>query len=351
MQFPASHSSHLSAISAFFQWNLPTAAQTNSLNLSWRVCWGRTKRPGRIVDIRKRSCRSTKVKFCCCRDQNKTTAKHYAAVGSVCQSGDPCLLALESAHPRSPPPRTNLDPKAKSVPRKSANLSGKASQEPHGQTRKSNTSPNCYEQDGGQEQWEKATGEGSRGKCKSAWKPVREVLNVDNILNELEQRRQNQHDGKLPPQEIANMEEIQEQERENIRMREERKQMCLMTIYEDEQRHESESHSSMDSEIRVNQQRASKLRSGPKTLLRSDTWTIQRTESGYESSDRLSSGSTNPDSPGVDGLMAKEQGSAAETQQQRWEMTQRQLRKNPGTTSRVPRALQSGVLLRICVWC
>lgn len=263
------------------------------------------RRPGRIEDIAKRSCRSTKVKLCC--------RKALGSRGSVCQAR-PCLPAPDAAHPRSPPPRTNPDPKGKSVPRKSANLSGKGSQEPRGQSRKSNASPNCCEQEGGQEQWEKAAGDGRSGKWKSAWKPVREVLNVDNVLSELEQRRQSQHDGRPPSQERANAEELQERGRESIRLREERKQMCLMTIYEDEQRQESESHSSVESEARVSQQRASKLRSGPKTLLRSDTWTIQRTESGYESSDRLSSGSTNPDSPGVDGLAAKEQ---REPQQQR----------------------------------
>lgn len=240
---------------------------------------------------------------------------------------NPCLLTLETASPRSSSPhengpRINLDPKVKGVPCKSA----KGSQEPRGQsispqagrhTRKGNTSPNCYEQESSQEQWEKVGSEGSRIKCKSTWKPIREVLNVDNVLSELEQRRQKQHDGKPPAQERANPEETQERGRECVRMREDRKQMCLMTIYEDEQRHESESHSSVESESRVNQQRAGKLRSGPKTLLRSDTWTIQRTESGYESSDRLSSGSTNPDSPGVDGLMVKDPRSTPETQQQR----------------------------------
>lgn len=227
----------------------------------------------------------------------------------------PRWLSSDAAHPRSPPPRTSLDPKVKNLPRKSANLSGKGSQEARGQSRKSSTSPNCHEQEGGQEQWEKAGGEGGRGRCRSAWKPVREVLNVDNVLSELEQRRQSQHDGKVPSQERAE-EELQDR-RESVRMREERKQMCLMTIYEDEQRHESESHSSLESDVRLSQQRAGKLRSGPKTLLRSDTWTIQRTESGYESSDRLSSGSTNPDSPGVDGLVVREQRSAAEAQQHR----------------------------------
>ncbi|TNM86227.1 hypothetical protein fugu_008498 [Takifugu bimaculatus] len=230
-----------------------------------------------------------------------------------------------SSSPHENGPRTNPDPKVKGVLRKSANPSSKGSQEPRGQSispqaerhaQKSNASPNCYEPESSQEQWEKVGSEGSRSKCKSAWRPVREVLNVDNVLSELEQRRQSQHDGKLPAQERATAEETQERGRESLRAREERKQMCLMTIYEDEQRHESESHSSVESEIRVSQQRAGKLRSGPKTLLRSDTWTIQRTESGYESSDRLSSGSTNPDSPGVDGLMVKDQRSTPETQQQ-----------------------------------
>ena len=131
------------------------------------------------------------------------------------------------------------------------------------------------------------------------------MLNVDSVLNEMEQRRQQQqHDSprhaKLSTHERALAEREREPEREYTRSREERKQKCLMTIYEDEQRHDTESHSSLESESRPNHQRSNKLKNGPKTLLRSDTWTIQRTESGYESSDRLSSGSTNPDSPGVD---------------------------------------------------
>ncbi|KAK0139510.1 Inactive ubiquitin carboxyl-terminal hydrolase 53 [Merluccius polli] len=77
-------------------------------------------------------------------------------------------------------------------------------------------------------------------------------------------------------------------------------------------RRETESHSSVESESRL-----SRLKGGggggSRTLLRSDTWTIQRTESGYESSDRLSSGSTNPDSPGVDGATSKDRKLPVET--------------------------------------
>ncbi|XP_076585106.1 ubiquitin carboxyl-terminal hydrolase 53 [Chaetodon auriga] len=241
----------------------------------------------------------------------------------------------EMTHARSSSPENGLRPpadqKSKTYPRseRSSAHSSRGSQEPRGQSfgtqggghsRRSNTSPSRYDPESCQEQWEKGGGEGSRGKPKSTWRPIREVLNVDTVLNELEQRRQQQHDSprhsKPSFQERAHAEQSREREREYVRTREERKQKCLMTIYEDEQRHETESHSSVESESRANQQRGGRLKGGPKTLLRSDTWTIQRTESGYESSDRLSSGSTNPDSPGVDGFAVKDQRSTPEAQLQ-----------------------------------
>ncbi|XP_037118348.1 inactive ubiquitin carboxyl-terminal hydrolase 53 [Syngnathus acus] len=215
----------------------------------------------------------------------------------------------------SPPENGPREQKYKSYyPRmdKSASYSGRPSQEARGQSRptqagrKSHLSPSRSDQDSSRDQWENGGSGGSRNKCKSIWRPVREVLNVDTVLNELEQRRQQQHDS---PRRAKT-----EQSREYARTRDDRKQKCLMTIYEDEQRHETESHSSVESDSRATQQRGGRLTGGAKTLLRSDTWTIQRTESGYESSDRLSSGSTNPDSPGVDGFAVKEQRSATETQ-------------------------------------
>ncbi|XP_068607150.1 inactive ubiquitin carboxyl-terminal hydrolase 53 [Brachionichthys hirsutus] len=242
----------------------------------------------------------------------------------------------ELAHTRSssPPaagPMSPADQKLKSCPRndKPSSQSSRGSQEPHGQSlaaqagghgRRNNTPLSHQEQESCHEQCEKGGVEGSRNKPRSTWRPVREVLNVDTVLNELEQRRQQQHDtlrhSKPPSQERSHTEDIRDRERESVRTREDRKQKCLMTIYEDEQRHETESHSSVELESRANQQRGGRLKGGPKTLLRSETWTIQRTESGYESSDRLSSGSTNPDSPGVDGFVAKDQQPTPESQLQ-----------------------------------
>ncbi|XP_056136575.1 inactive ubiquitin carboxyl-terminal hydrolase 53 [Lampris incognitus] len=253
------------------------------------------------------------------------------------------LQHKEMPHARSSSPldnrlRSPADQKLNSCSRteKSFSHTSRGCPEPHGQSSgvqgggqswRNNTSLSHHDRDSSQEQLEKGGGGGSRNKPKSTWRPIREVLNVDSVLNELEQRRQQHQDSprqsKPSSQERSNTERDWERERECIRNRE---QKCLMTIYEDEQRHETESHSSVESDSRSNPPRGSRLKSGPKTLLRSDTWTIQRTESGYESSDRLSSGSTNPDSPGVDSFAIKDQKLTLEAHMQ----SQNQLHQNRG---------------------
>ncbi|XP_061101103.1 inactive ubiquitin carboxyl-terminal hydrolase 53 isoform X2 [Conger conger] len=149
--------------------------------------------------------------------------------------------------------------------------------------------------DGGQEAREKG-----RGRSRS-WRPVREVLNVDSVLSELERRRR-----------ASGQERAPRRDREPARPRDERKQKSLMTIYEDEQRLEGGSRSSLESDARGGRDQG-----GAGLKLRADNWTIQRTESGYESSDRLSNGSTNPDSPVVESFSAKELRPRAEAQQPR----------------------------------
>ncbi|KAF6733473.1 Inactive ubiquitin carboxyl-terminal hydrolase 53 [Oryzias melastigma] len=187
--------------------------------------------------------------------------------------------------------------------------SARVPQEPHRQpsstqnSRKTNTSQGHFDQESRHEQWDK--GAGSRNKYKPAWRPIREVLNVDTVLNELEQRRQQQQDSPRCSKTVSQERGRPDQRvctHEYAQTADERKQKYLMTIYEEEHRQKSDSHSSVESESKLSQQRNSRLKGCSKALLRSDTWTIQRTESGYESSDRLSSGSTNPDSPGVDGF-------------------------------------------------
>lgn len=80
-----------------------------------------------------------------------------------------------------------------------------------------------------------------------------------------------------------------------------------MTIYEDEQRHETGgSRSSLDSEGRGGYSDKDRSKGSRALKVRSDNWKMQRTESGYESSDRLSNGSANLDSPVVETLSSKD---------------------------------------------
>ncbi|XP_060771999.1 inactive ubiquitin carboxyl-terminal hydrolase 53 isoform X2 [Neoarius graeffei] len=156
---------------------------------------------------------------------------------------------------------------------------------------------------------------GSAGKPKPSWRPVREVLNVDRVLSELEHRKQQQQVHGSP---CCN--------RRQERALSEHRPRGLMTIYEDETRPETESRSSQES------QRDTVLRGGATAVPRADHWTIQRTESGYESSDRLSSGSANADSPGVENLLGKEiRGTKAQ-----------QLRASANTHSRVDLKTEAG---------
>ena len=90
---------------------------------------------------------------------------------------------------------------------------------------------------------------------------------------------------------------------------EEHKPKSLMTIYEDESRQDiGGSRSSLDSDSRggwAPGERARPPMGAPTALkVHSDHWKFQRTESGYESSDRLSNGSAS--SPSVENVSSKE---------------------------------------------
>uniref|UniRef100_A0A8C7GKP2 Ubiquitin specific peptidase 53 n=1 Tax=Oncorhynchus kisutch TaxID=8019 RepID=A0A8C7GKP2_ONCKI len=128
------------------------------------------------------------------------------------------------------------------------------------------------------------------------WKPMREVLNVD---SHSPHRRPSSQERTPPPNE-------KDMDRDfTWGGREEHKPKSLMTIYEDEQRPETGgSRSSVESEGK-DRSKGTTVMANTLTV-RSDNWRIQRTESGYESSDRLSNGSANLDSPVVENFMSKE---------------------------------------------
>ncbi|XP_060730404.1 inactive ubiquitin carboxyl-terminal hydrolase 53 [Tachysurus vachellii] len=129
------------------------------------------------------------------------------------------------------------------------------------------------------------------------WKPMREVLNVDSILS-------NDNEHHLPGlgQQFSGQKQMP-YERESRAAREDGKPKSLMTIYEDEQRHELGSRTSLDSESRERERTKGTVNH---LTLKKENWKNQRMESGYESSDRLSNGSASLDSPVVDSVGAKE---------------------------------------------
>ncbi|TRY99990.1 hypothetical protein DNTS_006404 [Danionella cerebrum] len=155
-------------------------------------------------------------------------------------------------------------------------------------SRRADTSPVCQRASSNQSE---------PGKAKLSWRPVREVLNVDSVLSELERRQQHQQQ----QQHHSSPRCVRRFCHDRALMKD--KQKGLMTIYEDDSRLETESQSSIDSQQHT---MVARSKGGANVAPRSENWMIQRTESGYESSDRLSSGSTNPDSPVVENLTGKE---------------------------------------------
>ncbi|XP_029932036.1 inactive ubiquitin carboxyl-terminal hydrolase 53 isoform X2 [Myripristis murdjan] len=171
---------------------------------------------------------------------------------------------------------------------------------------------NGYDTDSSQDSRERpGSAANSRGNRSSRpWKPMREALNVDSVLsgvgggNSVSQDRRHHSPRRRPSSQSPS----RERDRDfTWGGREERKPKSLMTIYEDEQRNETGgSRSSLDSVGRGGYSDKDRSKGSATLKVRSDNWKIQRTESGYESSDRLSNGSANLDSPVVENLSSKE---------------------------------------------
>lgn len=135
------------------------------------------------------------------------------------------------------------------------------------------------------------------GGSRSRWRPMREALNVDSVVKS----DSNQNYRNTPRQTS-----IQESGELTWARCEERKPKSLMTIYEDEQRQDMGSKSSLESEGRPPPEQERVKGTVNSLAFRNDNWKMQRTESGYESSDRLSNSSANLDSPVVENLGSKE---------------------------------------------
>nr|XP_017526830.2 inactive ubiquitin carboxyl-terminal hydrolase 53 isoform X2 [Manis javanica]XP_036848974.1 inactive ubiquitin carboxyl-terminal hydrolase 53 isoform X2 [Manis javanica] len=151
-----------------------------------------------------------------------------------------------------------------------------------------------YDTDSSQDSRDKGSSHNGNSKSQNrGWKPMRETLNVDSIFNESEKR---QHSPRHKSN-ISNKPKCSKDQSFNNWPKENPKQKCLMTIYEDEMKQEIGSRSSLES----NGKGAEKNKSLKDSKVHGDSWQMQRTESGYESSDHISNGSANLDSPVIDG--------------------------------------------------
>ncbi|XP_068611829.1 inactive ubiquitin carboxyl-terminal hydrolase 53 [Brachionichthys hirsutus] len=167
---------------------------------------------------------------------------------------------------------------------------------------------NGYDTDSSQgSRGRRGRGGGSRSGHSRPWKPTREALNVDSVLGGGDGHQPRQHSPRGRP---SSQSPSRDRERDRDFLwgpPEERKPKSLMTIYEDEQRHEiGGSWTSLDSESRGVYSEKDRPKISATRKVRSDNWKIQRTESGYESSDRLSNSSANLDSPVVENLPGKD---------------------------------------------
>uniref|UniRef100_A0A7N6F7S6 USP domain-containing protein n=1 Tax=Anabas testudineus TaxID=64144 RepID=A0A7N6F7S6_ANATE len=169
---------------------------------------------------------------------------------------------------------------------------------------------NGYDTDSSQDSRERpASGGISRSRAGRPWKPMREALNVDSVLSGVGDgsslnNEPRQYSPRRRPSSQSPSRGREQDGEFTWGVREERKPKSLMTIYEDEQRNETGgSRSSLDSDGRGAYSDKDRPKSTATLKVRSDNWKIQRTESGYESSDRLSNGSANLDSP-VTGTVA-----------------------------------------------
>ncbi|XP_036985881.2 inactive ubiquitin carboxyl-terminal hydrolase 53 [Artibeus jamaicensis] len=122
------------------------------------------------------------------------------------------------------------------------------------------------------------------------WRPLRETLNVDSVFSDSDRR---QHSPRRKSG-VGNKPPCSRDQSPHRWPNEDPKQKCLVTIYEDDPKPEVGRRSSPGGS-------GAKCGRGlGETGAAGDTWQGQRAESGYESSDHVSNGSTHPDSPGAE---------------------------------------------------
>ncbi|XP_054419565.1 inactive ubiquitin carboxyl-terminal hydrolase 53 isoform X2 [Pteronotus mesoamericanus] len=151
-----------------------------------------------------------------------------------------------------------------------------------------------YDTDSSQDAREKGSScNGSSRSRSRGWKPLRETLNVDSVFSKSDRRQHSPRHKSGASHRPAGSKEQNFPDQPNG----DPKQRCLTTIYEDSRKQEAGGRGSPEGVGRGAEGRASLRAVGAP----GDAWQAQRAESGYESSDHVSNGSANPDSPVTDG--------------------------------------------------
>ncbi|XP_027808130.2 inactive ubiquitin carboxyl-terminal hydrolase 53 [Marmota flaviventris] len=130
----------------------------------------------------------------------------------------------------------------------------------------------------------------SRGR---GWRPLREALNVDSVFSDSGKR---QHSPRRKA-DISHGPQGGQEQTCGSWSKQSTEQKGLVTIFEDEGKLETGSRSSLDSGGKGAESRAGPVERG----VPGDGWQVQRTESGYESSDHVSNGSASLDAAAADG--------------------------------------------------
>ncbi|KAM5255852.1 ubiquitin carboxyl-terminal hydrolase 53 [Ctenodactylus gundi] len=150
-----------------------------------------------------------------------------------------------------------------------------------------------YDTDSSQDSRDKGSSCSTNSKSRNrGWRPMRETLNVDSVFSDSEKR---QHSPRHKA-DINNKPKCSKDPNCHNWSKENPKQKGLMTIYEDDMKQEVGSRVFLESG-----KGAEKTKGLPESSAHGENWQMQRTESGYESSDHISNGSANLDSPVIDG--------------------------------------------------
>lgn len=151
-----------------------------------------------------------------------------------------------------------------------------------------------YDSDSSQDSRDRGSSCNGSGRSRSrGWKPLRETLNVDSVFSESDR---GQHSPRHKPG--AGTKPARGRDPGSRPWPgEDLPPKCLTTIYEDDLRQEAGSRGSPERSGAG----ADRGRGLGETGSTSDAAQGQRAESGYESSDHVSNGSTHPDSPGAEG--------------------------------------------------